>query len=69
MGIYTHHIYPRPEFEPLPERFTLLRQAPHPLRFRPYQYEGYTPAERQALRSTDIRMKLLMLPPEDLKPH
>jgi hypothetical protein len=69
VGIYTHHIYPRPLYEPLPKRFTVLRQAPHPLRFRPYQYEGYTPAERQALRSHDIAMKLLMLPPEDLERH
>lgn len=31
----------------------------HPLQFLPYQYEGYTPRERQILRSTDISMRLI----------
>jgi hypothetical protein len=31
----------------------------HPMQFRPYQYEGSEPMERQVLRSNDIAMRLL----------
>lgn len=34
--------------------------ARHPLQFKPYQYEGYTPHQREFLRSTDIRMRILV---------
>jgi hypothetical protein len=34
-------------------------EAPHPLTFLPYQYEGYTPEQRRVLRSTDISMRLI----------
>ena len=47
---------------------TVLLARPHPLQFLPYQYEGYTPDERTALRSSDIRMRLLLGPPSTAKP-
>ena len=59
--LYADHIYPVP-LPALPAGATLLAR-PHPLQFLPYQYEGYTPAERAALRSTDIRMRLVLAAP------
>jgi hypothetical protein len=32
---------------------------PHPLQYKPYQYEGFTPEERAVLRFTDGSMRLL----------
>jgi hypothetical protein len=52
-----HHIYPRPEPFEVPPGFSLLAAAPHPLQFRPYQYEGFDPSERLALHEADIRMR------------
>ena len=59
MAVYAHPIYPTPESVHLPAHYVVLKEARHPLQFWPYQYEGYTPAERRILRSTDIRMRLL----------
>jgi hypothetical protein len=56
------HIYPQPEPVTLPPRYTVVKEAAHPLQFLPYQYEGYTPREREILRSTDIRMRLIVVP-------
>jgi hypothetical protein len=53
------HIYPVPQKVVLPERYVLVYEAPHPLTFLPYQYEGYTPEQRRLLRSTDITMRLI----------
>jgi hypothetical protein len=62
--VNVEHIYPEPRPVALPDQFVLVHQAPHPLQFLPYQYEGYTPAQRRRLRSTDIRMRILArLPP------
>ncbi len=55
--LYAEHIYPRPT--PAPPDGVVLLARPHPLQFLPYQYEGYTPAERAALRAIDIRMRLV----------
>jgi hypothetical protein len=57
--VNVEHIYPEPRKVVLPERYALFRRAPHPLEFLPYQYEGYTPAQRRVLRSTDISMRLI----------
>jgi len=51
---------------------TLLRVA-HALSYEPYQYEGFTPAERRALRTSDISVRLIALSdpasvPNDLPP-
>jgi hypothetical protein len=57
--LYTHPIYPLPA-DTLPRSYTVIYQERHPLEFLPYQYEGYTPNERAALRSTDISMRLVV---------
>lgn len=45
------HLYPLPvawKADP-PDGFLLAREFPHPLQFRPYWFEGYTPSERKRL--------------------
>jgi hypothetical protein len=56
--VNVEHIYPEPRRALIPEEIVLVHQAPHPLQFLPYQYEGYTPAQRRLLRTTDIRMRI-----------
>jgi len=56
--LYAGHIYPTPPPLP-PDAGEVLLARDHPLQYLPYQYEGYTPAQRQALRTTDIRMRLV----------
>jgi hypothetical protein len=58
--LYAEHIYPTPAIYRAGGAILLAR--PHPLQFLPYQYEGYTPAERGALRTVDIRMRLVEAP-------
>ncbi len=60
--LYAAHLYPPKKLEP-PPGYDDAFVAPHPLQYLPYQYEGYTPQERQFLRSTDIRMRVLMPEP------
>jgi len=60
VAVHASHIYPAPQAVTLPKRYRVVREASHPLQFIPYQYEGYTPAQRNALRSTDIRMRLIV---------
>ena len=55
---FVGHIYPVP-FVPPPVAGTVLLERPHPLEYLPYQYEGYTPRQRAALRMTDIHMRLV----------
>ena len=57
--LFASHIYPVPENISLPPHKVILR-ARHPLQFFPYQYEGYTPEQRTALRSMDISMRLVI---------
>ncbi len=59
MWVNTKLLYPGPEPVTLPAHYVTLAEARHPLEFLPYQYEGYTPQERQALRNADIHMRLL----------
>jgi hypothetical protein len=56
------HLYPGPEAIALPPRHTVLMHEAHPLQYLPYQYEGYTPSQRAALRSADIEMKAVLVP-------
>jgi hypothetical protein len=56
----TRSIYPEPRRIFLPEHSTLL-EAPHPSAYLPLQYEGYTPSQREKLRSRDIRMRLVYI--------
>ena len=53
------HLYPGPDPVTLPPHYVTLAEARHPLEFLPYQYEGFTPEARAALRSSDIRMRLI----------
>ena len=41
----------------LPIRGDILREALHPVNFLPYQYEGYTPEQRQEFRKQQLKMK------------
>jgi hypothetical protein len=47
-----------PKLSSLKPHRTIL-QAPDPIEFLPYQYEGYTPDERNKLRSTNVHMRLI----------
>jgi hypothetical protein len=60
--VNAEHLYPGPETTDLPPRATVALQARHPLQFLPYEYEGYTPEQRDVLRHTDISMKALVIP-------
>jgi hypothetical protein len=62
MLLYAEHIYPTPRPAPLGAGAVLIARR-HPLEYLPYQYEGYTPEERAALRAADIRMRLVRLLP------
>lgn len=57
--LYAEHLYPPRKLE-VPAGMVEISAASHPLQYLPYQYEGYTPQERQFLRSTDIRMRVLI---------
>jgi hypothetical protein len=35
----------------------ILREVSHPVNFLPYQYEGYTPEQRQEFRARQLRMR------------
>jgi hypothetical protein len=65
--LYARHIYPTPA-PPPPNAFDELLARPHPLQYLPYQYEGYTPSERHALRAVDIRMRLVRAKPAPAAP-
>jgi len=58
-GVYTHHLQEVSAFT-MPDGYTEMVTARHPLQFPPYQYEGFTAAQRQALRSADIRMRMVI---------
>lgn len=45
---------------PLPPHHVLLRAA-HPLQFRPYQFEGFSTAQRKDIAAHDISMQLIRL--------
>jgi hypothetical protein len=55
LAINYHYIYTWPQSIPSVQG-DLLMQAPHPVNFLPYQYDGFTPAERQAIRAEKIEM-------------
>jgi hypothetical protein len=60
--VNARHLYPGPEAVAIPPGSREIASAPHPLAFRPYQYEGYTRAERQALQVLDLRMRAFIPP-------
>jgi hypothetical protein len=58
--VNVQYLYPIRSPASSPEGETILAAA-HPLEYRPYQYDGFTPRQRGILRTTDIRMKLVRL--------
>jgi hypothetical protein len=52
------HLWPVRGTVAAPHGHEILRMR-HPLEFRPYQYEGFTEAERSLLRSVDISIRLI----------
>lgn len=58
--LYAGMIYPEPAETIFDRPYQIRLQSRHPLQFLPYQYEGYTPAQRQLLRSMDISMRLIV---------
>jgi hypothetical protein len=44
----------------------IMVNLPHPLSYKPFQYESHTPREREILRQHDIGMKLIQLADPDL---
>ncbi len=53
-------IYPARGYIGYPEGETVFR-VEHPLSYRPFQYEGHSPAERALLRAGDISIRLIKL--------
>ena len=60
---YAQHIPPNTEALDIPPDAVVVYRTAHPLQFLPYQYEGFTREERARLRSTDIRMRAVVLDP------
>lgn len=58
--LYIDHIYPAAEPVSSPPH-DVVASSPHPLQYRPYQYDGYTPDGRASLRDVDITMRLIRL--------
>lgn len=56
--LFADFIYPVPTAPPSGDGRVLLARA-HPVQYLPFQYEGYTPEERAALRAADVRMRLV----------
>ena len=52
----TKYFLSAPETTPL-VKGDILREVPHPVNFLPYQYEGYTPEQRQEFRERQLRMR------------
>jgi hypothetical protein len=48
--------------QPIPG--TVLMSALHPINFLPYQYEGYTPEQRQAFRNARLFMVFFKVKPD-----
>jgi len=63
-GIYqvmnARHLWGVDLVRSLPPHDEVMRSA-HPLQFRPYQYEGYSVAQREELKNGDPAMKLIRL--------
>lgn len=55
-----HYLFPVRGALSIPEG-EIVFSAEHPLAHRPYQFDGFTPRQRELLRTADIRMKLIRL--------
>jgi hypothetical protein len=47
----------------------ILRDLSHPVNFQPYQYEGYTPEQRQEFRNRQLRMRFYRVEEEFISIH
>lgn len=56
--LFAENLWGRPLHYSLPPHRDLLRSA-HPMQFRPFQYEGYSAAQRAELNGSDIAMRLV----------
>jgi hypothetical protein len=56
--LFAEMLWGRPLHYDLPPAREILRSA-HPMQFRPYQYEGYSAAQREQMNSLDIAMRLV----------
>lgn len=63
-----HYIYNWSK-TPTDIRGELLLQAPHPVKFQPHLYEGYTPEERRAIRKENFEMAFYKLDADYLASH
>jgi hypothetical protein len=45
----------------------ILWEVPHPVNFLPYQYEGYTPKQRQEFREGQLKMRFYKASETDLR--
>lgn len=63
LWVNAERFYPAPPVVQLPPRYTVLAEARHPLEFLPFQYEGSDPGQREVLRASDLRMRLLLFEP------
>ena len=52
-----HYLYGWSESVPVVQGDVLM-SAPHPINFLPYQFDGYSPQERQAIRQESFEMVL-----------
>lgn len=66
-ALRTEHLWGVKLDAPLPPHRVLLREA-HPLQYRPYQYEGFSAAQREEFVRHDIGMRLIRLRELTLEP-
>jgi hypothetical protein len=59
-----HYIYTWPQALP-PVQGDILMERAHPINFQPYQYDGFPPAARQAIRNETFKMVLYKPDPND----
>lgn len=58
--VNAQYLYPIRSVATVPEGKTIFSAA-HPLAYRPYQYDGFTPRQREILRLANLRMSLIQL--------
>ena len=59
--LYAETLWGKPIGRDIPPHADLLR-SPNPMQFRPYQFEGYSAAQRQELNHSDISMRVIRFP-------
>jgi hypothetical protein len=59
--VNAQYFYPAPSAGPDRVIADVLERTPHPLQYKPYQFEGYTRSERERIDKTDVAMKFVAL--------